>query len=120
MKRLAVILLSFAAVACAPVQVLVDNPKDGSTIQLAAEQPLRLRLTNVSQGAAWVMESQPTGAVAYVGHEAKPPAGGALGLQFYDFKGAKAGEEQITFARRADGAEPSPADETFTVTVAVN
>ena len=120
MKRLAVLLLGLAAVACAPVQVLVDNPKDGSVIQLAAEQPLRLRLTNVTPGAAWVMEKEPAGALAYVGHEEKPPVGGALGLQFYDFKGAKPGEERLTFARRADGAPAGPADETFTVTVAVN
>jgi hypothetical protein len=109
---------ALALCACAPVQVLVDNPKDGSTISVAPDQPLRVRLTNGKAGeSAWSYSAPGMKAVKEIGHSVKPAEAGALQLDYFDVVGAAPGQDKLTFTRMPEGGA-APV-ETFTVQVAV-
>lgn len=88
-----------ALTACARVVVTLDNPKDGSQINLAVDQPMRVRLTNMDgAGGAWVANKGPGAAIRPMETAVQPSAGGAMQLDTFEYVGAAPGEQHVTFA----------------------
>ena len=123
-RRATILALAAGAVvlsACAPVPFVVDLPKNGDTVALSVKQPLQVRWSNANPAAgAWAVEAEPgASAVTFVGHGQQPPSAGAMGLDTFDFLGAKPGAERLTFAYRRKSGEPPGPDERITIKVKV-
>jgi hypothetical protein len=84
--------------ACAPIEVRMDGPLPGATATLSEEQPLAVRLSNVSPGAGeWVLAEGEFSAVTFEGKEVRPPADGVRQLETFRFAGLEPGVQQLTF-----------------------
>jgi hypothetical protein len=115
--------LSIAAlglVACKPVTMIVDTPKQGDEIALKPDQPMRVRWANLKPAAgAWTLEGPPAGVVAANGVDIAPASAGARQLESFNFTAAKPGQEPLTFVYRRKDGVPATADERITVLVKV-
>lgn len=124
-RRATILALGVAAaalVACAPIPVVVDTPKTGDVVALTVKQPMQVRWSNSTPAAgAWVLEPDlASSAVTLVRRTQQPPAGGAMGLDIFDFVGAKPGAQSLTFVyQRTNGVPPDP-DERITIQVKVS
>jgi len=107
-----------ALAACAPVQKVVDNPKDSDLVELSVGQPLRVRLTNEIE-RQWRWDSAGSRTVQLVSQTSQPANGGALSLAHFDFVATAPGEENLKFTLRSSGVAPAAVNETLTISVAV-
>jgi predicted secreted protein len=107
--------------ACAPIPQVVDTPKTGDSVALSVKQPMQVRWSNANPTTgAWTVETPPgASAVALVKHTQQPPQGGAMGLDVFDFVGARKGVERLTFAYQHKDGRPADADERITIEVTV-
>ena len=121
MAVLAVVAGGLALAACAPIPAVMDTPKTGDKVALSVKQPLQVRWSNSNPAAgAWVVEREPgASAVTLVKHTAQPPEGGAMGLDTFEFVGAKPGSETLTFAYQRKDGQPGDANDRISIKVTV-
>lgn len=95
---------------CGSTPVSLDNPLDGQSVALAVSQPLRVKLSNVSGGGAWVREGDTPDSVEVLDPAVRDAANGVKQLQTFEFVGAAPGEDVLTFVYRRPGVEPDVSD----------
>jgi predicted secreted protein len=116
----AVSAFALGLVACQPVTMIVDTPKQGDQIALKPNQPMRVRWANLEPSAgAWALEESSAGVVTASGVDIAPPSAGARQLESFNFVAARPGQQPLTFVyKRKDGAAAT-ADDRITVMVKV-
>ena len=116
----AIAALCATAAACSPGTLPLDNPKTGDSAQIAPGQGLSIRWSDPSQDRDWVLVDPLKGSLKAVASTTPAgAAGGAMGLEQFEFVGANPGEERLTFAYRTRNGAPDPADEVATLVVKV-
>ena len=107
--------------ACSPIVRVIDTPKDGTQVDLAVDQGMQVRWSNLSPDeGTWVLEAPPKSAVTLVGKTEQPPAGGGIGLDIFDFQAKQKGVERITFVYKHKDGSPSAPEERISVDLAVS
>jgi hypothetical protein len=102
---LATIAAAGLVAACGSTPVSLDNPKDGASVQLAVQQPLTVRLSNVTGGGRWVREGEAPDALQALDAKVRDAANGAMQLETFEFVAAAPGDDVLTFVYRRPGAE---------------
>lgn len=110
-----------AVSACKPVPVSLDNPKDGDSTQVAVDQDLAVRLSNMSGGKqVWTLDTPPSAAIlAPQPGGNKPASNGSMPLDTFAFKGAGPGDLRLTFSYHFPGQPAASADDVINLSVKV-